>query len=228
MNFFKPFIIALMLLFAGTQASAGTGGLEAYLEGEILKNIPWERRSVEITDYEFPGFTEDLRFDSLKADMPKNIGKPGKVTMLLGFYEGGKEIKKIWASARIKVFRDVFVAASQLKKGHVITEDDMKRFRAEVASASGAIQSETEILGMTVKKPLSAGTIIKAGYIEPPAIVKKGEPVFLVVMNDKISIRSTAIASEDGHMGSSVRARTSSGKLVRGKVTAPKEISVKF
>lgn len=231
---FKYFIwiISVFLLAAapaGASASSATTLVKKEITTTLLSNLPWDRGEAEITDIEVPGLTDgEYRFDRASVELPDRMRTTGKVSVYVHLISGHTEVKGLWASARIRVFRDAVVAVAPLRINHRITEDEIKVVRTDVTSASGLAVSLREVAGMLVRRPIQAGEPIKKSYLKQVKVIKRGDPVVITVENDRLRIVSRGTAMENGSVGSTIALKMASGKTVRGEVTGPGEVTVNF
>jgi flagella basal body P-ring formation protein FlgA len=86
-----------------------------------------------------------------------------------------------------------------------------------------------EIVGRTLKKDVSAGTVITYSMLDDPVAIQKGEIVDVVAENKKLMVRTKGRAMEKGKIGDSIRVKNVlSEKEIFGKVVDNNTILVKF
>lgn len=213
----------LTLLFPAFSSA----GVKEFVAGELASMLPWERGAIEVDDIQIPGFAAG-KGASLSLDLPKRIEGPGKASFKVEVREKGVPVKTFWGSARVRVFKDAVVALRPMKTRTKIKADDIKTARVELIDASSSFATVDELEGMVVKRPITAGAVIKKEYVKRETVVKRGEKVALMVEGPSIRIRSHGVAAEDGHEGATIAVRTVSGKEVPGLVTGPGEIVIGF
>lgn len=222
-------LMTMALLSTYTAAASMDEAIKAEVTREILENSPWDGNDVEIEELQLMGFDPAIdRYDSVKANMPKGAKGLGKVSVSVTLYMKGKEVKSIWASARVKVFREVAVALNALRMNQKISAGDLKMQRMEVRDMPDVFISLKELEGMLAKRPISAGSVIKKDYIKPEALIKRGEKVAVVIENKKLRIKTVGTATEDGYRDGFVTVRTGAGKEVSGRVSGPGEMTIEF
>ncbi len=223
-------VLALFLLLLPVASIAdGIVGLELEVSSQVHEAAPWSNGDVEVDNIDLRGFNSALdRYDSVRVTLPRPIVRAGKVTLAVSLIRDGEEFKKFWASARVRLFKDAVVALTPLRKGHEITIDDIELIRAEQHGSQSIANSLEEVLGMTAKRPINPGDIVKRSYIMPMTLVKRGDVVILKIENEKLMVRSQGKALQNGHRGAVISARTLSGKEVFGTVTGPGEIKIAF
>jgi flagella basal body P-ring formation protein FlgA len=86
-----------------------------------------------------------------------------------------------------------------------------------------------EIVGRTLKKDVTAGTVITYSKLDDPVAIHKGEIVDVVAENKKLMVRTKGRAMEKGKIGDSIRVKNVlSEKEIFGKVVDNNTILVKF
>lgn len=203
------------------------GTPEELVKYELTSLLPWDAEAVEIDEVEIPGLQAG-KGASFNIELPKRPTGPGKVAFKVEVVDRGSKPKVLWGSARVKVFKDAVVALRPMRGKTVIAADDVKVARVELGEASEAFSSIEEIEGMVAKRPITAGSVIKKDYVTQAAVVKRGEKVTLNIEGPSIRIRSKGVAAQDGHVGSIITVKTTSGKVVPGQVTGPGELTVNF
>jgi flagella basal body P-ring formation protein FlgA len=203
--------------------------LEREVAEQILAETPWNEADVEVDSINLRAYSSATDgFDSVRVTLPRPILRGGKVTVSVSLYRGGVEFKKFWASARVRLFKDVVVAINPLRKGNEIMEDDVELIRAEQRGTQSIASSLEEVLGMTAKRPINPGDIIKRSYIVPMKLIKRGEVVTLKIETDKLKVSSQGKAMQNGARGDVISVRTLSGKEIYGTVIGPGELRVAF
>ena len=220
-------LAAMMLLT--TPALCDSDLVRSEVARQIVENSPWNGGDVEVDDIQItgPDVSKD-QFDSVAVRLPQGMKNIGKVTVLATLLSGEKEVRNVWVSARVRVYKEAVVALNSLKMNDMITRDDVKVMRMETRDLTDTVTKAEDAIGMLVRRPISAGSVIKKDYIKPELVVKRGDRLVVSVENERLKVKSVGTAAEDGSRGETISARMSSGKEVTGKVTGPGEISVEF
>ncbi len=201
--------------------------IKAEVKKALTTSSPWEAGDMEVSDVQLSGYNDE-EFDKVEIRVPEGMKNIGKVSVQAVLLSKGKEVKTLWATARIRVFKKVVVALNPLKANTKIAKGDIKIMRTEVNDARDSFPSMEEVEGMVVKRPIPAGSVVKKDYVKPEVVVKRGERVVLNLDSERFHVKSAGVASEDGASGSVIAVRTSSGKELTGKVSGPGVITVGF
>ncbi len=220
--------LALLITLPGA-GWANDRMLEAEITRQLLEALPWEAADVVVDDLDLRGFyAGPVSFDKVVVRLPNGMRKSGNVSASVALMKNGREVRRFWTAARIKVYSEAVVALTPLKRNKEIRRRDVKIERVELRGIKDAATSLEDVLGMTAKRPINPGAVVKMSYLKPTTLVKRGESVVVRIENDRFLIKAKATAVENGSRGSTISVRTSSGKELRGKVVGPGEISVAF
>ncbi|MBI5237457.1 MAG: flagellar basal body P-ring formation protein FlgA [Deltaproteobacteria bacterium] len=229
------FIMALTLSAAPAHAGglrllpagAGWETLRREITRQITANSPWAGMDVDVSEIDAPGFEPSRdEFDEVAVGIPAGSRGVGRVSVTVTLSKSGVQVKKLWVSARVRVYRAVFAAAVPLRVNSVISREHIKPVKAEIDEAPDAALSFADALGMTVLRPMPAGAVVKKSYLRPRTIVKRGDIVTVVVESQRIRIKSKGIAMQDGWAGAAITIRTASGRELKGRLNASGELAV--
>jgi flagella basal body P-ring formation protein FlgA len=120
---------------------------------------------------------------------------------------------------RAQISARVAVMASELAAGKVLADDDVLLERHDISSISDSIAAPQDAVGMSAKRALRTGEIVRKGLLSSPALVKRGEPVRIVARREEIEVSMAGEALDAGARGDLVRVRNASGTVIRARVT---------
>ncbi|MBI5643129.1 MAG: flagellar basal body P-ring formation protein FlgA [Deltaproteobacteria bacterium] len=224
----KALLIFFILLTVLAGAAHAEVNINAEIKRQLLENSPWDEGQAEVEDIQIPGLTGDEKYDEAIVRIPNGAKNTGKVAVQVTLMLNGKEVKNTWASARVRIYKTVVVAINTLKMNHKVTKDDLRLVRTEMRDMPDALTSLDEAEGMMIKRPISAGTVVKKDYLKPETMIKRGERIIVWISSDKIKVKTGAVAMQDGYKGGVLTARSASGKEISGKVTGQGELAVEF
>jgi flagella basal body P-ring formation protein FlgA len=114
-----------------------------------------------------------------------------------------------------------------LARNSIITRDDLVMTSQPLGSQNGILYDPEQIVGMELTRQLNAGSPIKANYLRPPKVVKRGQQVVLVAGSGGLNVRMKGKANGDAAVGERVRVtNTSSGQQLEGIVNQDGSISI--
>jgi flagella basal body P-ring formation protein FlgA len=120
---------------------------------------------------------------------------------------------------RAQVSARIAVVASELAAGKVLADEDVLLERHDISAISDSISDPQEVVGMSAKRALRAGEILRKNLLSAPTLVKRGEPVRIVARKDQIEVSMGGEALDAGARGDTVRVRNANGTVIRARVT---------
>ena len=112
--------------------------------------------------------------------------------------------------------RKLFVALkTSLNRGDVIENDHLTFSQSKRNIGGGVFYEKNYLIGRSLKRALSVGTIIKARHLNPDWIIKKDQVVTIEHKVGTIQINAKGIAQESGQIGQRILVNNvNSGKKV--------------
>ena len=102
-----------------------------------------------------------------------------------------------------------------LNKGEVIKEEHLSLLKSNNKVAGGIFYKKEQLIGRTLKKALSVGTIIRARHLTPNWVIIKDQIVTIEHRVGTIMITAQGIAQESGQLGQKIWVNNfNSGKKV--------------
>jgi len=119
--------------------------------------------------------------------------------------------EEIEVQATVAKIQSVLFARQAIKRGNVIRVVDVEVRQQEGLIPSLAMSAIDQVIGMEAKQSISANTIIRENQVRAPLQVQRGETVTVVARTGGISVRTFAVARQDGAMGDLVQIETLDG-----------------
>ena len=226
------FAIAL-LLAAGVHAeSASVERVRADLERFIGEHVDAEPSAVELPelrgfDYDVSGVPGALRTElSTRSAMPFR----GRVAITVALYVGDQLVKRAVVSPYVRLSDRIVVTARALKKGDVVTADDLAYSDRDRADSPGdAVRDLAALVGLRSKRALAGDQLLREGDFEPVPIVERGDRVMLVLQSGALLIQVTGQAKERGATGDWIRVvNLDSKRELTGRVDREGRVHVAF
>ncbi|HHM23877.1 MAG TPA: flagellar basal body P-ring formation protein FlgA [Bacteroidetes bacterium] len=142
-----------------------------------------------------------------------------------------KEIyKKFVASARLRTFDDVVVAARLINRGEQLKAEDLKLERVETTNFKRDYFTDlSELIGLQAKQVIAAEKPIFAGMVELPDLIHRGDVVRIVVQLKNLKVTAMGKALENGKKGEKIRVQNlSTGKKLTGTIVDEKTVVVEL
>lgn len=126
--------------------------------------------------------------------------------------------------------KSVVVAKDFIKRGQIIKAEDVRsEDRILFRMAGNIAQDAGSVIDKIAKMDIRAGMVIKTGMLDSRKLVKRGNPVSIVVESGILRVTAAGQAMEDGPEGKFIKVlNLSSRKIVVGKIVADSTVSVHF
>lgn len=177
-------------------------GLESYPEGKV----------------EFSG-----NFDRL-------ISKNGRLSGHVDVLVDSVPVDRISLTGKIAVWDRILFAAHSLSRGDLLKPDDFYLKTVDVCTLSHpAVHSLTAVEGKVLQTTLNKDDYLKASNLVEAPVVRKGDVITLVAVQNNLKIVTTGVSTEDGFVNELIKVENlNSGKLVRGIVTNKSQVEVVY
>lgn len=119
---------------------------------------------------------------------------------------------------RAQVSARIAVMANDLPPGKVLADEDVLLERHDISSVADSIADPQEAVGMSGKRALRAGEVLRRAVLMAPTLVKRGEPVRIVARQQQIEVSMAGEALDSGGRGDAVRVRNANGTVIRARV----------
>jgi flagella basal body P-ring formation protein FlgA len=133
---------------------------------------------------------------------------PGRRTVFLSFRENGKEISRIGIPFEVRFRSRQVIAASDIAAGQVIGADSVRLETLETLEPQKTELSE--VVGMTARRAISAGTVIHPQWLQPtapPVLVQRRQRVVLKIDTGLMQITAGGEALDEGAVGQVIRVK---------------------
>jgi flagella basal body P-ring formation protein FlgA len=202
----------------------------------------WVRDWLERQQAEYPGKMEigDIRVGqdltlpvgSVRHVIipPKNQDLAGKIPLAIHCYVDGRQMKQVWAVAKIVLRSEVVVARKPLRRHKVITIDDIDVVAMDLAQLpSGVITHPDEVVGRRTQRKIDPNTVLRADLVELPPLVKRKDVVVILAEAPGLSISTLGEVQENGRLGDRIRVTNlDSRKRIYARVVDATTVKVDF
>lgn len=165
------------------------------------RTVPDEPLTIKVLDIPTSGVTPTfiLRFELRAAEQ------------VLGTFQ---------TSVQARVWREVWIARSPLKRGDLVADAALDRQRRDVLTLREALADfAANDTTLEIAEPLPSGSPLLARSIKTRPVIHKGQSADALVQDGALSISMKVEALEDGAPGQMIRARNAlTRRDLRGKV----------
>ncbi len=204
--------------------------LQNSFRGFILREMPWNKNQVQIENMHCDDSTIPNVDVTLKFITAHNEEFRGHMTADICFQDAsGGCIEKSTISCNIVVYEKVVVSAAPIERNTVIGPEHLRHDTVDITHLSRSIvRNKKEISGMSSKKHIREGAVLKHDMFEPTPAVKRGDIVTIYVENRDMRIATPGKVLEDGAVGDLVAvANLSSKKHLYGYVQGKTSVEIR-
>lgn len=135
---------------------------------------------------------------------------------------------RIPLSGRVIQMMKIPVLARRMSRGDIITDADIEWIDIDASRVNrNTIVDAKNLKGLTPRRRLSAGKVLRLGDLQRPTLIKKGALVNLMVRTPYMMLTVQGMAMDKGGKGDTVRVRnTRTKKIVHGVVAGPNIVLV--
>ncbi|MCX8117522.1 MAG: flagellar basal body P-ring formation chaperone FlgA [Desulfobacterota bacterium] len=162
--------------------------------------------------------------------LPEQARRGGTISTSILFRAQGKEAGKIRVSGRVEVYTDVLAAGQYMGKHQEIQEKDLQWVsRSLNLLPPDYLVEKSDVVGKRVTISINRGEVLRAGIVEEPPLLRRGDRVILLFESPKLRITALGEAKEEGRRGDRIRLiNLTSRKEVTGRVMNEQMVEVDF
>lgn len=142
------------------------------------------------------------RSQELRARVRGGAAGPSSAVVDVDVLVDGESFRVVPVTFKLTRFRQVLKTAGTLRSGTPLGADNLTLSREKVAQATGLfLGSMEQVQGMVARRNLPSGQMLTLGDIAPPAIIRAGEIVTVVLSRGRVKLTMRAIANHDAALG---------------------------
>ncbi|TCP37516.1 flagellar basal body P-ring formation chaperone FlgA [Sphingomonas sp. BK235] len=122
---------------------------------------------------------------------------------------------------------EVTVLARPVVAGAIVAAEDLRDWTAGDQPPMRGALSAPNIVGRAAARRLPAGAVVREGDLRAPQVIRRGEPVTIVLRDGALTISTSGQALNAGGLGETVRVLSdSTRRTLSGRVEAPGRVLV--
>ncbi|MCC2646372.1 MAG: flgA [Rickettsiaceae bacterium] len=131
-------------------------------------------------------------------------------------------------SGRYKAFTEVPMVKRYIKRGEVLSEEDLSHSDIDITkSEQNIINNNEHIVGLQAKRDLQPGYVLKNSDLSHPSLIKENDEVTLIYKTNAIEVKATGIALKAGAAGDTIKVKNDrSNKIISGVIVAKGMVQV--
>ena len=229
----RLFMIAVLLCLtcplpgqtADSIAAPNLAALENIFTEVVLKDSPWPKEDVQITNFSVRPLAMALpvgAFDYRITQKP-NDSRPGRKNVSATILQEGNEQGQVKMSGDLRLFGTVVNTTKRLNRNEIIGSDDIAAKRQDISMLDAdPIQDPKLAVGQKLKLSLPAGAILYAQNLDSPPLVSRGDRVTIMAKSQAIQITTPGEARNSGALGEMVRVKNlTSRREIQARVLSP-------
>lgn len=120
----------------------------------------------------------------------------------------------------VKLYRQVAVAAHQVRAGEILTSENLRYERMDTGHLkTGYFTDMSKVIGLETRRPLTPGMVVTDLMLNKPNVIKRGDLVNIIVRIGGMEVIVVGKAMQDGYVGQLIRIQnTNSNKFISAKV----------
>ncbi|MCV6589886.1 MAG: flagellar basal body P-ring formation chaperone FlgA [Marinobacterium sp.] len=127
----------------------------------------------------------------------------------------------LFVRGQVTALHNALVLRGHLRKGQRLDSSLLESKLTDLLRHPDSVNAQESLRGMVSSRALPAGRILTRRDITLAPAINKGDAVIIEARRGGLSIRTTGIAQESGHIGKQIRAiNNRSGKEIRGMIKA--------
>ncbi len=233
----RGFILTLMAAVVLGTAAAGSAAtltgetLQAAVQAHVEKQSPWPKGRIRV---EFVDAVPDVTVPSEKVTL-RVKGRVhedfiGQSSFTVCLREGTRLLREEHVRVRLWVLMDVVVSARSLSSGTVLGDGDVKVLQKWYdAVPQNRLADVREALGKKLTVSVNPHTEITKNVLRDCPVVRRNQPVRIVLENGSLYITASGVSQEDGALGEIVRVQnTASRRIIHARVRGNALVVVDF
>jgi flagellar basal body P-ring formation protein FlgA len=138
------------------------------------------------------------------------------------------ETSTVKSAGRVQEMVEVPVLARPIERGETIRREDLAWGSFARASVRvDAMRDIGDLVGLQAVRRLNGGRVVRAGDVAMPWLVRRGDPLSLVLKRAGLEIAGPGVALDHGRHGEPVRIQNAtSGEVREAVVVGPRRVQV--
>ncbi|MGK5011166.1 flagellar basal body P-ring formation chaperone FlgA [Janthinobacterium sp. MDB2-8] len=121
--------------------------------------------------------------------------------------------------ARGSITAQVAVTSAPVTANTPLQAGDVTLARRDVTMVPDSISSLSGAVGLSSRRSLRAGEVLRQGQLAAPMLIKRGSAVNIVARKEQVEVSMAGEAMDPGALGEVIRVRnTTSGTVIRARV----------
>ncbi len=217
---------------AGDKRLIDAQHLSRLFEKFIAADSPFPGEDLKVSNFTSRPDTLELPPGEIEYlfDMGAMTGRLGLRTFYLDVLVNGLQVERVKMSGTVQLYGNVLSAARTLKRGSILTRQDLKQSRRNISMLGANLaQAPILVIGKQLKTTLQPGSILFTSLLKTPQIVKRGDIVTILADSGQIHISVPGKARSAGALGDTIKVKNMlSRREIYAKIINQDEVQVEF
>jgi len=231
-GFILSLLVAVVLgtVAAGSAATITGETLQDAVQAYVEKQSPWPKGRIKV---EFPEPVADVAVPAEKVTI-RIKGRANEdfigQTSFTASLRGTKPLREEHVRVTLWVLMDVVVSTKSLSSGTVLGAGDVKVLQKWYdAVPQNRISDLKEVIGKKLSVSINPHMEITKNVLKDCPIVRRNQPVRIVLDNGTLCITASGVSQEDGILGDVIRVQnTASKRVIHARVRGNALVAVDF
>ena len=210
-------LISILLSFIAGHDSSFDVQLKKYMDEKFSGYLKYE--------YQVSGMPQNC--SKLEIDEEKNASiSKNYLYVPVKVYDDKKIVSNSVLTLKVKLFKNVFVAGQEIRRGENLEQNYFQVKEADVALLGDRVfENEIGLVNYRTKVLIKEGSVLTEDMIELIPIVKIGDNLILHTSSGAgVDISQEVIARQDGNVGDVISVHSKINKLYKAKIIDKKNL----
>jgi flagella basal body P-ring formation protein FlgA len=197
----------------------------------IFRNISRDNKTVRIKEIRVPQSVVLPKGRlAYQVAAPRSGELMGKCSVAVDLSVNGQPQKKVWATVTVEILGPVVMTRKPLGRHKPITEDDIELQTVDLSDLPRDVIADPEaVLGKRTRRAIGARTPLRAGLVELPPLVKRGDLVVIIAESEGLKITTLGQVKKKGRLGERIPVvNIDSKKILYARVIDANTVKVDF
>jgi flagella basal body P-ring formation protein FlgA len=132
-------------------------------------------------------------------------------------------------SGRYRAYTEVPMVKRYIKRGEVVSEEDLGRSTVDITRSEHNVISNTEqVVGLQARHDLQPGYTLKISDLSRPTLIRENDEVTILYKASSIEVKATGVALKAGGLGEAIKVKNErSNKVITGVIVGRGVVQVK-
>jgi len=183
---------------------------------KLLKQHRLSNNNQQRIEFEVARIDPNLRMPSCTKKLTLKKNEPrllGRVSIRVRC--DGSNPWQIYVPVTVKAYQKVVTAAAPLAREQRLDKSVIELTEKDVSRLTqGYFSSVSEVLGKSLKRPVSLNGVIQPNMVVEAMVIKRGDEVMIIAKVGTLSVKSHGIAVNNGRVGQQIQVKNKASKRV--------------